>query len=86
MKKKFTSLLTATLCPFLRYSGVRPSGGARIRSAYQDLPYRKLPQTDKYATMFTTLSEDLQSIVMSGLDPEEGLVQLEKKMNSILAN
>lgn len=79
-------------------AGHVPANRAVLQSqAYRQLPYRKLfieaqhgvkfaPQTDKYATMFTTLSEELQSIVMGGLEPEEGLLQLEKKMNSVLAN
>ncbi|OCT12024.1 hypothetical protein A8709_29655 [Paenibacillus pectinilyticus] len=79
-------------------AGHVPTNRAVVQSKeYQQLPYRKLfiaaqhnvkfaPQTDKYATIFTTLSEDLQSIVMGGLDPDEGLALLEKKMNSILAN
>jgi multiple sugar transport system substrate-binding protein len=79
-------------------AGHVPANRAVLQSQeYKQLPYRKLfieaqlgvkfaPQTDKYATMFTTLSEELQSIVMGGMDPEEGLVQLEKKMNSVLAN
>ncbi|NQX61594.1 ABC transporter substrate-binding protein [Paenibacillus qinlingensis] len=79
-------------------AGHVPANRAVLQSdAYKQLPYRKLfieaqhhvkfaPQTDKYATMFTTLSEELQSIVMGGMEPEEGLVQLEKKMNSVLAN
>ncbi|MFD0698964.1 ABC transporter substrate-binding protein [Paenibacillus sp. GCM10027628] len=79
-------------------AGHVPANRAVVQSAeYQQLPYRKLfiearqhvkfaPQTDKYATIFTTLSEDLQSIVLGGLDPEEGLAALEKKLNDILAN
>ncbi|WP_246073207.1 ABC transporter substrate-binding protein [Paenibacillus dokdonensis] len=66
-------------------------------SAYQELPYRKLfiasrdhvkfaPKTDKYAALFTTISEDLQNIVQKGIKPEEGLAALEKRLNQILAN
>ena len=64
---------------------------------YQQLPYRELfiaaqhqvkfaPKTDKYAALFTTLSEDLQNIVQNHIDPEQGLIALEKKMNEILMN
>ncbi|NRF94048.1 ABC transporter substrate-binding protein [Paenibacillus frigoriresistens] len=79
-------------------AGHVPANRAVLQSEqYQQLPYRKLfiedqhhvkfaPQTDKYATIFTTLSEDLQSIVLGGLDPEAGLAALEKKINDILAN
>lgn len=79
-------------------AGHVPTNRAVLQShEFEQLPYRKLfieaqhhvkfaPQTDKYATIFTTLSEDLQSIVMGGLNPDEGLAQLEKKMNGILAN
>lgn len=80
-------------------AGHVPANRAAVESeAYQALPYRKLfieaakhqvkfaPQTDKYSTLFTTLSEELQSIVLGGTDPEEGLAALEKKMNAILTN
>lgn len=79
-------------------AGHVPTNRAVVQSQeYRNLPYRTLfiqsqqhvkfaPQTDKYATIFTTLSEDLQGIITGGLDPDDGLAQLEKKMNSILAN
>lgn len=64
---------------------------------YLALPYRKqfirsreqvkfAPQTDKYAALYTVLSEDLQTIVKHGIDPGKGLADLEKKLNIILAN
>lgn len=79
-------------------AGHVPANRAVVQSqAYKEMPYRDLfikaqrqvkfaPKTDKYATIFTTLSEDLQSIILGGLDPEEGLISLEKKINDILAN
>ncbi|MFC5446986.1 ABC transporter substrate-binding protein [Paenibacillus aestuarii] len=79
-------------------AGHVPANRAVVQSAsYQELPYRKLfieaqhqvkfaPRTDKYGTLFTALSEELQSIVLSGRDPDEGLAALEKKLNDILAN
>lgn len=79
-------------------AGHVPANRAVVQSpVYQQMPYRNMfieaqrhvkfaPKTDKYATIFTTLSEDLQSIVLGGMDPEEGLISLEKKINEILAN
>ncbi|WP_253187169.1 ABC transporter substrate-binding protein [Paenibacillus sp. GP183] len=79
-------------------AGHVPANRAVVQSAaYQQQPYHKLfieaqrqvkfaPQTNKYSAIFTTLSEDLQSIVLGGLDPEAGLAALEKKLNDILAN
>lgn len=79
-------------------AGHVPANRAVAQSeAYRQMPYRKLfieaqhhvkfaPQTDKYTAIYTTLSEDLQNIVLRGLDPEEGLAALEKKINDILAN
>lgn len=65
--------------------------------AYRGLPYREqflqareqakpAPQTDKYAALFTAMSEELQHIVRSRIQPEAGLQQLEKRLNEILAN
>lgn len=79
-------------------AGHVPANHAVVQSqAYQGLPYRNLfiisrdhvkfaPKTDKYAALFTAISEDLQIIVQSGVKPEEGLTALEKKLNQILAN
>ncbi|WP_248930949.1 ABC transporter substrate-binding protein [Paenibacillus hamazuiensis] len=78
-------------------AGHVPANRAVVQSeAYRQMPYRKLfiearhhvkfaPQSDKYTAIYTTLSEDLQSIVLKGLDPQEGLAALEKKINDILA-
>ncbi|KAI7252174.1 hypothetical protein KC345_g11508 [Hortaea werneckii] len=65
--------------------------------AYRELPYRDLfiqsrdqvkfaPQTDKYAALFTAMSEELQNIVRNRIQPEAGLKMLEKSLNQILAN
>lgn len=65
--------------------------------AYRELPYRELfiqsrdqvkfaPQTDKYAALFTAMSEELQNIVRNRIQPEAGLKVLEKSLNQILAN
>lgn len=79
-------------------AGHVPANQAIVQSAaYQALPYRKLfvvsrddvkfaPKTDKYAALYTTLSEDLQNIVQNGIDPDKGLAELEKKLDLILAN
>ncbi|WP_340024304.1 extracellular solute-binding protein [Paenibacillus sp. FSL K6-1096] len=64
---------------------------------YRALPYREqflqardqvksAPQTDKYAALFTALSEELQHIVRSRAQPEAGLRKLEARLNEILAN
>ncbi|WP_341347934.1 ABC transporter substrate-binding protein [Paenibacillus sp. FSL H3-0469] len=64
---------------------------------YRALPYRELfiqardqvkpaPQTDKYAALFTAVSEELQHIIHSRIQPEAGLQQLEERLNEILAN
>jgi multiple sugar transport system substrate-binding protein len=65
--------------------------------AYQSLPYRSqfiaaqktvkfAPQTDKYNTIVTTLSESLQNIIFGSVTPEQGLADLEKQINEVLAN
>ncbi|MEK3984235.1 extracellular solute-binding protein [Paenibacillus sp. FSL K6-3166] len=65
--------------------------------AYRELPYRDrfiqsrdqvkfAPKTDKYATLFTAMSEELQNIVRNRIEPEAGLKVLEKSLNLILAN
>ncbi|WNS44659.1 extracellular solute-binding protein [Paenibacillus sp. MMS20-IR301] len=64
---------------------------------YRGLPYRRLfiqardqvkyaPQTDKYAALFTAMSEELQNIIRSRIPPEAGLKTLEQSLNQILAN
>ncbi|MFD2413795.1 ABC transporter substrate-binding protein [Paenibacillus rhizoplanae] len=64
---------------------------------YRDLPYRErfiqardqvkfAPQTDKYAALFTAMSEELQHIVRNRIQPEAGLKRLEESLNQILAN
>lgn len=64
---------------------------------YQNLPYRKLfleaakhvklaPNTDKYAALYTVLSEELQNIIANRLDPVKGLEDLEQKLNELLAS
>jgi ABC-type sugar transport system, periplasmic component len=64
---------------------------------YQNLPYRKLfleaahhvklaPNTDKYAALYTVLSEELQNIIANRLDPVKGLDNLEQKLNELLAS
>lgn len=65
--------------------------------AYRELPYRAqfilsrdqvkfAPQTDKYAALFTAMSEELQNIIRHRIQPEAGLKVLEKSLNQILAN
>lgn len=65
--------------------------------AYRALPYREqfiqardqvksAPQTDKYAALFTAMSEELQHIVRNRIQPEAGLKRLEESLNQILAN
>ncbi|WP_375103600.1 ABC transporter substrate-binding protein [Paenibacillus sp. RS8] len=65
--------------------------------AYRELPYRDrfiqsrdqvkfAPKTDKYAALFTAMSEELQNIVRNRIQPEAGLKVLEKSLNQILAN
>lgn len=44
------------------------------------------PQTDKYAALFTAMSEELQNIIRHRIEPEAGLKVLEKSLNQILAN
>ncbi|UUZ90515.1 ABC transporter substrate-binding protein [Paenibacillus sp. P25] len=64
---------------------------------YLKLPYRNFfieaqktvkfaPKTDKYTTIITTVSEVLQNIIFSKQTPEEGLKNMEKQINDILAN
>lgn len=64
---------------------------------YRELPYRErfiqakdqvkfAPQTDKYAALFTAMSEELQHIVRNRIQPEAGLKRLEESLNQILAN
>ncbi|SEC75422.1 ABC transporter substrate-binding protein [Paenibacillus sp. GP183] len=64
---------------------------------YKKLPYRNFfieaqktvkfaPKTDKYTTIITTVSESLQNIIFSKQTPEEGLKNMEKQINDILAN
>jgi multiple sugar transport system substrate-binding protein len=64
---------------------------------YKKLPYRNFfieaqktvkfaPKTDKYTTIITTVSESLQNILFSKQTPEEGLKNMEKQINDILAN
>ncbi|MWV47240.1 extracellular solute-binding protein [Paenibacillus sp. HJL G12] len=79
-------------------AGHVPASRAIVQStAYQALPYRKLfvisrdhvkfaPKTDKYAALYTAISEDLQNIVQNRIEPGEGLAALEKKLDQILAN
>lgn len=79
-------------------AGHVPANHAIVQSeAYLELPYRKqfvvsrdsvkfAPKTDKYAALYTTISEDLQNIVQNRIVPEQGLAALEKKLNQILAN
>ncbi|MBB6733986.1 ABC transporter substrate-binding protein [Cohnella sp. CBP 2801] len=79
-------------------AGHVPANKAVVQSRdYLQLPYRPLflesratvkpaPKTDKYAALLTSLSEDLQSIVRNGTDPDAGLAAAEKKLNQILAN
>ncbi len=66
-------------------------------SHYQNLPYRKLflessrhvklaPNTDKYSALYTVLSEELQNIIANRQDPKKGLVDLEQKLNELLAS
>ncbi|MFB9328754.1 ABC transporter substrate-binding protein [Paenibacillus aurantiacus] len=69
----------------------------RGSDAYRMLPYRDqflkaeqqvkfAPQTDKYAALYTALSEELQNIIFNHLNPAEGLNELERKLNELLAN
>ena len=64
---------------------------------YLNLPYRSeflkaqktvkfAPPTDKYNTIYTTLSESLQNIIFGSVTPEKGLADLEKQINEVLAN
>ncbi|MFC5446991.1 ABC transporter substrate-binding protein [Paenibacillus aestuarii] len=64
---------------------------------FKKLPYRSFfleaqktvkfaPQTDKYTTIITTVSESLQNIIFSKQTPEDGLKNMEKQINDILSN
>ncbi|MGG1555378.1 ABC transporter substrate-binding protein [Paenibacillus ferrarius] len=64
---------------------------------YNKLPYRNFfieaqktvkfaPKTDKYTTIITTVSESLQNIIFGKQSPEDGLKNLEKQINEVLAN
>lgn len=65
--------------------------------AYKSLPYRSefieaqktvkfAPPTDKYTTIITTISEELQNIIFGSESPEDGLAKLEKQINEVLEN
>jgi multiple sugar transport system substrate-binding protein len=64
---------------------------------YNKLPYRSFfieaqktvkfaPQTDNYTTIITTISEVLQNVIFHNESPEDGLKDMEKQINEILAN
>ncbi|ACT00718.1 ABC transporter substrate-binding protein [Paenibacillus sp. JDR-2] len=64
---------------------------------YNKLPYRQFfieaqktvkfaPQTDNYTTIITTIAESLQNIIFHNESAEDGLKDLEKQINEILAN
>jgi ABC-type sugar transport system, periplasmic component len=64
---------------------------------YNNLPYRSFfieaqktvkfaPQTDNYTTIITTIAESLQNIIFHNETAEDGLKDLEKQINEILAN
>ncbi|MFB9328759.1 ABC transporter substrate-binding protein [Paenibacillus aurantiacus] len=64
---------------------------------YKQLPYRSFfieaqttvkfaPQTDKYTTISTTIAEVLQNIIFHNESAEDGLKEMEKQINEILAN
>ncbi|MDD9270964.1 ABC transporter substrate-binding protein [Paenibacillus sp. GCM10023248] len=94
----FMSYFSETGSMLWGQAGHVPANKAVLQSAaYRQLPYRSMfieakqdvkfaPRTDKYRAIFTALSEDLQSIVLGGLDPEQGLAALEKKINEIITN
>ncbi|MBB6634215.1 ABC transporter substrate-binding protein [Cohnella thailandensis] len=66
-------------------------------SDYLALPYRSefieaqktvkfAPQTDKYNTIVTILAESLQNIIFGSTSPEDGLKDIEKQINEVLAD
>jgi multiple sugar transport system substrate-binding protein len=79
-------------------AGHVPSNSAVTTSdEFKKLPYRNFfveaqktvkfaPQTDKYTTIITTVSESLQNILFGKQTPEEGLKSLDKQINDVLAN
>lgn len=95
---KFAKYFVVTGGQIWGQAGHVPAGkGVASSEQYLNLPYRKFfiegqktvkfaPKTDKYNAIMTAVSETLQTIVFKKVTPEEGLRNMERAINEILAN
>lgn len=95
---KFAQYFSVTGGQTWAQAGHVPAGkGVAASEEYLKLPARAAfvegqktvkfaPKSDKYNSIMTTLSEQLQTIIFKKVTPEEGLKNMEKAINEILAN
>lgn len=95
---KFAKYFSVTGGQTWAQAGHVPAGkGVASSEEYMKLPFRKAfiegqktvkfaPKTDKYNSIMTVLGEHLQTIIFKKVTPEEGLANMEKAINEILAN